>query len=162
MLTLTAHHLQTNGKVDRYNCTIVVRLRHYVSELQRDWNLYVQPLTFAFNTQTYRWTRNSPFNFNLQRETSSIAIFRRWTGTASSMPRDAQSQHSNQRLWKRVEPVMGAVGRRMAAPKRILRTITTKRFTWATDQCWRWSIHQLSATCRTRLPLHRRVWLEGD
>lgn len=35
-LTTTAYHLQTNRQGKRYNCTLVARLPHFVSEHQRD------------------------------------------------------------------------------------------------------------------------------
>lgn len=45
--TTTSHHQQTNVQVDRYNKTLVERLCCYVSDHQRDWDTYVQPLTYA-------------------------------------------------------------------------------------------------------------------
>lgn len=49
-----AYHRHTNGQVEQYNRTLVASLRHYVSELQRDWDTYAQPLTNGYNTETYR------------------------------------------------------------------------------------------------------------
>lgn len=50
-LTTTAYHPQANGQAERYNKIIVPRLRHHVAEHQRNWDLFVQPLTYAYNTQ---------------------------------------------------------------------------------------------------------------
>lgn len=46
----TAYHPETNGQTERFNRTLVQRLRHYLEEHQRDWDDYVQPLTFAYYT----------------------------------------------------------------------------------------------------------------
>jgi len=66
-LTTTAYHPQTNGQTERYNKTIVARLRHYVAENQADWDEYVQPLTYAYNAQVHRSTRVPPFALVLSR-----------------------------------------------------------------------------------------------
>lgn len=44
-LTTTAYHLETNGHVESFNKTTIARLRQYVADNQRDWDVYVQPLT---------------------------------------------------------------------------------------------------------------------
>ena len=49
----TAYHPQTNGQTERFNRTILDRLRHYVAENQTDWDAYVQPLTFGYNMQVH-------------------------------------------------------------------------------------------------------------
>jgi len=47
LTTTTAYHPQCNGQTERYNKTIIARLRHYVDEHQSDWDEFVQPLTYA-------------------------------------------------------------------------------------------------------------------
>lgn len=37
----TAYHRRENGKVERFNKTIVHSLRHYVAENQKDWDRLV-------------------------------------------------------------------------------------------------------------------------
>lgn len=46
-LTTTAYHLQTERQIERYNRASVMRFSHYVSEPERDWDLYVKPLTYS-------------------------------------------------------------------------------------------------------------------
>ena len=63
----TAYHPQTNGQAERYNRTLVTRLVHYVSEHQNDWDQYVQPLTYAYNSQVHRTTGFTPFELVLNK-----------------------------------------------------------------------------------------------
>ena len=63
----TAYHPQSNGPTKRFNRTLVQRLRPYVEEHQRDWDDYVQPLTFAYNTQVHRSTETTRFDLVLTR-----------------------------------------------------------------------------------------------
>ena len=67
LTTTTAYHPQTNGQTERYNKTIITRLRHYVNDHQTDWDLFVQPLTYAYNSQVHRSTGESPFGLVLSR-----------------------------------------------------------------------------------------------
>lgn len=63
----TEYNSQTNRQVERYDKTIVACLRHYVATHRRDWDLFVQPLTYAYNTQAHRYTKIRPFNLVLTR-----------------------------------------------------------------------------------------------
>ena len=65
--TTTSYHPQTNGQAERYNKTIVSRLRHYVSEHQDNWDKFVQTLTYAYNSQVHRSTGTSPFSLTITR-----------------------------------------------------------------------------------------------
>ena len=73
-LTTTTYHPQTNGQVERYNRTLVARLRHYVAENQADWDDFVQPLTYAYNTQVHRSTGRSPFDLVLSRSPTNPTL----------------------------------------------------------------------------------------
>lgn len=52
-MTTTAYHPPLE-KVKLYIKTIGTYLRHYVFTHQREFNLYVQPFTYAYNTQIHR------------------------------------------------------------------------------------------------------------
>ena len=80
-LAITAYHAQTNGQTERYNQTLEKRLRHYVNEHQDDWDLYVQPLTYAYNAQVHRSTGTSPFSLVLTRHPPSTVVETIATGT---------------------------------------------------------------------------------
>lgn len=66
-LTNTAYHSQAIGQVERYNKTIVTRLRHYVAEHQKDREIFDQRLTYVYNTHVHRSTNTTPFSLVLSR-----------------------------------------------------------------------------------------------
>lgn len=68
-LMTTAYRPQTNGQVERFNRTVVARLRHFVTEHQTNWDQYVQLLTHEYNDQVHRPTGTTPFSFVLSRQT---------------------------------------------------------------------------------------------
>ena len=70
----TAYPPQTYGQAERFNRTLVARLRQYVSEHQRDWDDYVQPLTYAYNMQVHRSTGTTPFDLTLTRHPPGISV----------------------------------------------------------------------------------------
>lgn len=70
LLTTTAYHLHGNVRTERDNMTIIARLQHYVAENHADWNEYVQPLTYVYNTQVRRSTKFTPFYVVLSRKTA--------------------------------------------------------------------------------------------
>lgn len=73
-LTTTTEHPQTNTQVRSYNKAIFARLWRYVSEPQDSWDVFVQPLTWAYSTQTHACTSlfslSLPFSKHLSEETS--------------------------------------------------------------------------------------------
>ena len=57
MASLNINHSPTStyhpliiGQTERYNSTLIARLRHYVAERRRSWDAFVQLLTYAYNT----------------------------------------------------------------------------------------------------------------
>ena len=70
----TAYHPQSNGQTERFNHTLVQRLRHYVEEHQRDWDDYVQRLTFGYNTQVHWSTETTPFDLVLTRPLPRLVL----------------------------------------------------------------------------------------
>lgn len=44
-LTITAFHHLRNGQAERYNRMLISRMRRYVSEHQRNWDIFVEQLT---------------------------------------------------------------------------------------------------------------------
>ena len=66
------------------------RLLHYVEEHQRDWDDYVQPLTFTYNTQVYRSTEKTPFDLVLKCSPSGLIL-------PSTVPQDAGTHREDPR-----------------------------------------------------------------
>lgn len=64
-LTTTAYYSLTNGQPEQLIKMILVRLRHCVAEHQRDGDIYVQPLTYTYNTKLHRTTNLPPFSSQL-------------------------------------------------------------------------------------------------
>ena len=58
---------QTNSLVEQYNRILVAHLRHYVVDQQRNWHLFIQPLTYAYNTQVHKSTKQVPLPLALSR-----------------------------------------------------------------------------------------------
>ena len=52
----STYHPQTNGQVERYNCTILAMLRNYVNEHQDDWDRHATVLSYAYNNHVHRTT----------------------------------------------------------------------------------------------------------
>ena len=63
----TEYHPQSNGKAERFNRTILAQLRNYVSGSQRDWDEWLEPLTYACNMHVHRSTGTIPFDLVLTR-----------------------------------------------------------------------------------------------
>ena len=57
----TAFHPQSDGQTERYNRVLEDMLRHYVSPMLDDWDLYLQQAAFAINNTWHATTRSTPF-----------------------------------------------------------------------------------------------------
>ena len=97
-LTTTAYHPECNGQAERYNRTLVERLRHYVSEHQKQWDVYVPTLTYAYNLQTHRATNTTPFSTALSRHPPIPPV----ESIPSAFPTDAEDSVSAGELKKRI------------------------------------------------------------
>ena len=75
-LYTSVYHPQTNGQVERYNRTIASMLRNYVNEHQDDWDVYVGPLTYAYNSHAHLTTRTTLFELVLSRAPPEFSLRR--------------------------------------------------------------------------------------
>lgn len=74
-LNKAALRLQINGQAEHYNRDIVAGMRHYVSEHPSNFDTYVWPLMYAYNTEMDRATGLSLSNIVLPREPPSRTAF---------------------------------------------------------------------------------------
>jgi len=70
----TAYHPQTNGQVERYNCTMATQLRHYVTDDPRRWDELLIVLTMAYNSHPRRSTGIAPFELVIPRQIPSLLV----------------------------------------------------------------------------------------
>ena len=61
-LTTSAYHPQTNGLTERFNGTLIKMLAHYTKSHQRDWDLHVNLVLFAYRTSKHASTGETPFS----------------------------------------------------------------------------------------------------
>lgn len=88
MLWNKAYHLQTNGQVERNNCTFVARLRLCNFEVQKDWEARLQPILYANNKHTHRATEMTPFNVILPWKPPSAETLDRLAGSTDNRKRN--------------------------------------------------------------------------
>lgn len=91
-------HLQTNSQVEQYSCTIVAILRHYLSDHQKEFDVYSQPLTHGYSMQTHKALGTAPLNVIRPGELQWAAAFDNLTGSASNMPIDNAPSHMTHRI----------------------------------------------------------------
>ncbi len=60
-LTTTPHHPQCNSQAEVANKTIAKYLASFCDDSTLDWELYLAPLMFSYNTSFHRSVKNTPF-----------------------------------------------------------------------------------------------------
>lgn len=85
-ITTTSCHRQTNVRPKRYNPTLLARFSQYISQHQTNWDLYVQSLTYAYNTKVRRSTDTPPSDLTLTRHPPDNII----TAAATAAPHDVK------------------------------------------------------------------------
>ena len=70
----TTYHPQANGQVERFNRTLTSALQKYVGEHPKDWDLFSEAVTYAYNTQVHRTTNIAPFELVLAQAPGSLAL----------------------------------------------------------------------------------------
>ena len=117
----TAYYPQTNGQTERFNWTLVQLLQHYVEEHQSDWDEYIHPLNFSYNTQVYRSTETTPFDLVLTGPPSGLAL-------PGPVPQDAVSNMEDPRTPVQYKRVTLRKLRDAVEPARIKLTAAQRRY----------------------------------
>jgi transposase InsO family protein len=80
----SAYHPQANCQVERFNRTILARLRALAGEEQGTWDLYSTAITYAYNTQVHASTGYAPFDLILSRTPPPAEL--RFSDALTSVP----------------------------------------------------------------------------
>lgn len=67
-MTVTECQAQTNRQIERCCQTMMARFRGFIDKHQQNWDMFVQRLTYAYNTQVHKTTGTSLFGLMLSRE----------------------------------------------------------------------------------------------
>ena len=70
----TPYHPRCNGLTERVNKTLIHSLRNFVSQNQRNWDEYLDMITFAYNTTTHVSTGYSPYELIFGRRPRSLIV----------------------------------------------------------------------------------------
>ena len=73
-LFTTTNNPQTNGQVERFNRTILAGLRRFASEDRKHWDVFLNAVTLAYNTQVHSSTGCSPCKLVLSRPPGPLAM----------------------------------------------------------------------------------------
>ena len=58
----SAYHPQGNAQVEQFNCTLEAMLAKTISDNQKDWDLHIPRLMFAYRTTIHESTGYTPFH----------------------------------------------------------------------------------------------------
>ena len=70
-ISTTTYHPQSNGQSEKLNRTILSALRKYVGEHPKDWDLYAESVTYAYNNSVHQAIDCKPFDLVISRKPSS-------------------------------------------------------------------------------------------
>lgn len=65
LVATTEYHLQASSQVKRFNKSLEARLRQYIYDHRRRWDMFIQSLTYGYNTQEHQKTSTSPLSLIL-------------------------------------------------------------------------------------------------
>lgn len=84
---MSLFHPQTNVQLERYNLMISIRIRHYVTDHQRDWEHYIKPLTYGlYYSKIHRSTGHTPVALCFSRHPQNPIFLAPTSSTASYTP----------------------------------------------------------------------------
>lgn len=74
-LHFTAYRPRSISLVKIYNMKTVARLQHYADEQSNNWDILVQLVVYAYNTQVHRSIGISPFSLVLTQDSLGVTTF---------------------------------------------------------------------------------------
>ena len=130
----TAYHPQTNGQSERFNRTILDRLRHYVADHQADWDEFVQPLVYAYNMQVHRSTNTTPFDLVLSRHPPNILVKDYPSANPTTIPDDQLTTVQVKRnILRRLRKSLQQANRRLTQAQKRYKDDFDKKVKFALD-----------------------------
>lgn len=72
-LFTATYHPQTNGQVERFNRTLLARIRAFCAEQPKSWDEHIGGLTYAYNIQVHSSAGIAPFRLVILRPPAGIA-----------------------------------------------------------------------------------------
>lgn len=118
----TAYNPETNENAKQYNSTIDTRLEHNVIDRQRDWEVCVQPLRYAYDMQFHRTTYTPPCSHKMRRNPLGPSLVR----VKSSTNGDPTLAKIPQKCATLLEPASLRYGHSRYANGKIIRTVQTQ------------------------------------
>lgn len=105
----TVYHMQRRAKPSTTKKVIFTSLQNYISEHQKNWETFVQPLTYSENTQSHRSTSRTQYSLLPKRH-----IFRQTVLCADNViPTEAYGKTSPQLLHTRLSACVFATRERV-------------------------------------------------
>jgi hypothetical protein len=89
----TPYHSQINEPVERFNCTFVTQLAKLTDQESSNWDEYLYPIVFAYNTGVHSTTNISPFELTFGRKANLPTDHPPTTFTFSHLSHHRQTKH---------------------------------------------------------------------
>lgn len=105
ILTTVAYYPQTNGKVKRLIKTIVAKPWSYVREHQRDWDMYMLPMSYSCNAEVHCFTDLTPFRLDVSLPLRGLNT----VNAPPELPNDATTITSPHAIWARLLQYVGTM-----------------------------------------------------
>lgn len=109
-LKTTAFRRQTNGQMEIYNGTDVSRLRIYIVDSQKKWEVFAQPLTYAYICQVHLFTAKTPISLVILRYRPGPTVIE----TPTVLPTDTYSEPNRVILRQRVLAQQANLGAKLS------------------------------------------------
>jgi len=98
-LKTAPYHPQTNSQAEVANKTIQKYLSHFVDQTTLDWEMYLQPLMFSYNTSFHRTVLNTPHMLTFGQQARQPAFFpsdlnRKFYGDSTTDEKFIRLQHA--------------------------------------------------------------------